>query len=204
MRIKFLLFTLLAMVLSFASNAETSHSNNGDRLSAQDFTIEAGQKNVEVKLMLERKNSQDFTNIQFDIEFPEGIRPCANANGKFGTAGDDVMGENGAIVNFSHNMDRTEFYPNHRVVGTNMLKIPIEANPAHIYTFYVQCDENVKSGTYKLLAKGLKYTSYNDDLWANGNSQEICTITVDGTAPDAPDTHTDNGDKLTAQDFTVT
>ncbi|MCQ2289564.1 MAG: cohesin domain-containing protein, partial [Muribaculaceae bacterium] len=168
-----------------------THTDNGDKLTAQDFTVTPGQKNVEVKLMLERKNSLDFTNIQFDIEFPEGIRPCANANGRFGTEGFDVMGENGAIVNFSHNMDRTEFYPNHRVVGTNMLKIPIEANPAHIYTFYVQCDENVKSGTYKLLAKGLKYTSYNDDLWANANSQEICTITVEDATDPVDDTYTD-------------
>lgn len=184
MKIKSLLFAAFVAAISFAGNAETTHPDNGDKITAENFEINAGDKNVQVKLYLTRQNSPDFTNIQFDLDFPEGqLKPCANAKGKFGAAGNDVKDEDGAIVTFSDNMDRTDFYPNHRVVGANMTKTAIYANPCHLYTLYVECPADAKTGEYSLMTKTVKYTSYDDDAWHSVDPAEICKVTVKGSDP---------------------
>lgn len=181
MKIKSLLFAALVAGFAFTANAEVNYTNCGDVVSAPELVLEPGQQGT-VQLYLTRQTSPDFTNIQLDVHFPEGIRPAANAKGKYTQNGADTKDEDGAIVTFSDNFNRTDFYPNHRFVGANMTKTPITANPCHMINIFVKADEDMKGGDYTITADCLKYTAYCDDSYATWDDvQNLCKVTVTGT-----------------------
>ena len=179
MKIKSLLFAALAATMSLSAVAET-HANQGDKLTAPDFTVKAGDDAItEVTLSLTRTTSPDFTNMQFNLVFPEGLRPVQNAKKKWQAAAPDVCDEGIPFVTWKSNFDMPEKYPDHTYVGSNMEKIPCEANPASLLTFYVKADADMPKGDYELKAHTLKYTSYDDDAWHTLEEQVVCKVTVE-------------------------
>ena len=182
MKIKSLLFAALAATMSLSAVAET-HANQGDKLTASDFTVKAGDDAItEVTLSLTRTTSPDFTNMQFNLVFPEGLRPVQNAKKKWQAAAPDVCDEGIPFVTWKSNFDMPEKYPDHTYVGSNMEKIPCEANPASLLTFYVKADADMPQGDYELKAHTLKYTSYDDDAWHTLEEQVVCKVTVENNS----------------------
>ena len=180
MKIKSLLFAALVAGMGMTANAETAYTNCGDVLSCNDFEIVAGaEEYTEVTLVLTRQTSPDWTNIQFDLIFPEGLRPVQNAKKRWQTAAPDVCDEGIPFVTWKSNFDNPNKYPVHTYVGSNLEKIPCEANPAQLLTFYVKADADMPKGDYELKAHTLKYTSYDDDAWHTLEEQVVCKVTVE-------------------------
>lgn len=183
MKLKYLLMTLavLACFTASAADDEIAYTNCGDRLTSENVVIQRDQPGyTEIPLMLTRQTSPDFTNIQFDLVFPEGIRPYYDeADGVYGYEGDDMYTRRKFYVDFSHNMNHTEFYPVYTLFGLNIGKNKITANPANVYVVYVKADADMAPGDYVLKAKKLKYTCYDNNSYATADLQEVCTITVE-------------------------
>ena len=194
------LFLVVLACFSLSAFAETQFTGAGDKVTAKDFTVKPGEGNAEVKLMLERKSSLDFTNIQFDIVFPvdengKGLHPV-RIDGEYDACGNDIpMSGNTTAVSYANNYDITEFFPCHRVVGANMTKTPIEVNPCQFYTLNIAADEGMLPGDYPILVKGLKYTSFSDDAYSTSDEQVVCIVHVGSD--------TQKGDVVTAPDFSI-
>ena len=184
MKFKSLLFAALVAGMSMTASAQndgTAYTDCGDILSADAVTVKPGEVGI-VNVYLTRQTAPDFTNIQFDIVFPEGLRPYLDEDGVYGWSGDDItmVGKPKApAVAFKDNFMVDEFYPNHRVVGANMTKTAQTANPCQLYCFNVKADENMAGGDYQLKCHSLKYTTYSDDSYATKDEQVLGTVTVD-------------------------
>ncbi len=216
MRIKSLLLATLVACMSFAAHAETAYTNVGDKMRAPDFTIKAGETTGEdgVALTMTRVDPKatDFTNIQLDIVFPvdkngKGLRPV-EIDGVYGWAGSDIpmIGKPKVpCVHYNNNFDMPEKYPVHTVVGVNMTKTAIEANPCQLYNFYLAADEGMLTGDYQIKVKNIKYTIYANDSFATADEQVVCTVHVEGRAPGVPSDPDilKRNDKLTTGNFTV-
>ena len=126
---------------------------------------------IELPMTLTMPDGDDFTNIQFHVVFPEGVRPALDDFGSYGFGGDDIplAGRPPAsVVTFSDNFNKEEFYPEYDVIGANMNKVPVTANPCHFYTMNVICDETAKAGQFKLY---MKYTKANNEAVELGTSE---------------------------------
>ena len=193
MKIKSLLFAALVAGMGMTANAETAYTNCGDVLSCNDFEIVAGaEEYTEVTLVLTRQTSPDWTNIQFDLVFPEGLRPVQNAKKRWQTAAPDVCDEGIPFVTWKSNFDNPQKYPVHTYVGSNLEKIACEANPAQLLTFYVKADADMVGGEYEFKAKRLKYTCYNDDSYATADEQVLCGVTVKSSFTAVNDLNVEN------------
>ena len=191
MKMKSLLFAALVAGMSFAANAETAYTNVGDKMTAPNFTLKAGEATGDDGLAFTMtrvdEKATDWTNIQFDIVFPQdangkGLRPV-EIDGAFDWAGEELpmVGKPKApCVSYKNNFDMPEKYPVHTVVGVNMTKTAIEANPCQLYCMYVKADEDMLMGDYELKVKNLKYTIYANDSFATADEQVLCTVHVDG------------------------
>jgi len=178
MKIKSLLF---AALVAFTASAQ--HVGNGDLLTSPAVTINAGET-AQLVLSLTRQNSADFTNLQFNLTFPEGIRPALDSDMEcYGWEGDGIpLKAKKPVMTYTDNMDVASKYPEHSVVGVNMSKTAITANPCEVYVLSVGADADAKSGEVELKANTLKYTSYNDEAWHSLDPQVVCKITINGAS----------------------
>ena len=188
MKIKSLLFAALVAGISMSAYAE-DYVDCGDVMTADNFTLKAGEMlEGGVEVSLDKKMATDFTNIQFDIVFPQdangkGLRPCLDEDGVYGWSGDGIsmVGKPKApAVAYKDNFEVEEFYPNHRVVGANMTKTAQTLNPVQLYSFNVKADEDMLTGDYQLIIHSIKYTDYADNSYATKAEQVLCTVHVDG------------------------
>ena len=192
MKMKSLLFAALVAGISMNASAKNETFDNcGDVMSADNVTLKAGEM-VEggVALTLDKKHEKavDFTNIQFDITFPQdangkALRPCLDEDGVYDWSGDDIdmVGKPKApCVAYSNNFGNPEKYPNMLgVVGVNMTKTAVTANPVQLYCMNVTADEDMLGGEYQIIVKDLMYTTYSDDAYETAEPQVLCTVTVD-------------------------
>lgn len=171
---------LLAALVAVSASAQTAYTDCGDILCAKSVVLKAGETSV-VNLMLVRKTAPDFTNIQFNLTYPQGIRPYLDPEmDDYGWEGPDVMGKRSSYVTFSNNFGRENTYPNFTVVGVNMNKVAITENPAQLYCLSISADENLESGDYDITSDYIKYTCYNNDSYATAGEQLVCTIHIEG------------------------
>ncbi len=182
MKIKSIIFAALVAGMSMSANAQTAYTDAGDKLTAENITLKSGATTV-INLYLTRKTAPDFTNIQFNISYPEGIRPYMDPDMEdYGWEGDDVMGKRASNVNYTTNFGKESAYPNFSVVGVNMNKVAITANPAQLYCISISADENMETGDYDITTDYIKYTCYSNDSYATAGKQVVCTVHVEGTA----------------------
>lgn len=179
--VSLLLFACMAVM----NAAAVTHEDCGDRLTAvhDNYVLVAGDSVItQVDLLLTRQTSPDFTCIQFDLVFPEGIRPAIDAGGEYGFAGELPSTKRVACpINFLDNLGKTSLYPVFTVVGVNAgaaSMIPIDVNPCQLYCLNVKADATAQPGTYQLKAKHLKYVAKGNDAYESEAEQVICTFTV--------------------------
>jgi len=180
MKIKSLLF---AALVAFTASAQTAYTDCADKLTADAVTLKAGESTV-LNLNLNRQTSSDFTNIQFNVTFPEGIRPVEDADMEcYGWEGEGIpLKARKPVVAYTDNFAKTDIYPNYAVVGVNMNKVAVTENPCQIYCLSVGADEGLETGDYEVTTDYIKYTTYANDSYATSGKQVICTIHVEGTA----------------------
>lgn len=186
MKIKSLLFAALAAGMSLSASA-ADHENCGDLLTATNVQVKPGEIAV-VELLLTKQTAPDFTTIQFDIIFPEGLKPCLNEDNVYAWAGDDIVmaGKPKApVVSYTDNFANPDKYPQFTVVGANSTNNKQTSNPCQLYYFNVTADSSTPSGEYELKAANLKYTTYSGDTYATAAEQVICKVTVDNPNPTA-------------------
>ena len=123
---------------------------------------------------------QDFTNVQFNLVFPQ------DANGKGVRLGKDADGEafyslvgtsRKTYVDFSYNAEK---YPDIPFVGVNTSKTAIKDNPQDLMEMYLVADEGMLTGDYELAFHTLKYTAYTDEKIQNLDGGVVCKIHVEG------------------------
>ena len=176
-----------------ASAKNETFDNCGDVMSADNVTLKAGEM-VEggVALTLDKKHEKavDFTNIQFDITFPQdangkALRPCLDEDGVYDWSGDDIdmVGKPKApCVSFSNNYDVDTNFPTYRAVGVNMTKTAVKANPVQLYYVNIKADEGMLTGDYQVLVSEIIYTNYDDDTFNSLEPQVLMTVHVDGVS----------------------
>ncbi len=162
MKIKTLLLTAVVAGMSFSASAYEYVKNNGDYVYSDEGLEMNMNDTINLKCDRQRYTSTNMANIQIDFIFPEGIRPVANASGRYARCGDDAYLDGEALLTWATNFDYTDFYPQHRVVGANFTKTRITANPAHIATFFFAADDQMVTGDYQILGTEIKYTDYED------------------------------------------
>lgn len=186
MKVKTLLLAAIVATMSLSAVAAedgTAYTNCGDKLTAENVIVKPGAL-TEVDLVLTRLASPDFTNIQFDLIYPEGIEPMVDLYGDMAFPGTlTKFGRNGVdVISFKHNMNEPENYPVFRIVGANAgdtEQKPETQNPCQLYCINITANANTPSGEYQLKAANLKYTCLNNDSYATADEQVICTITVE-------------------------
>ncbi len=182
MKIKSLLFAAIAVFSVVSASAQDEYIDCKDKLSAESIILrsEIGTVNV----YLTRELAPDFTNIQFDLVFPEGIYPVLDEDEVYDWAGDDIpmVGKPKVpCVSFRNNFQRDDFYPEHTVVGVNMTKTAVLANPCQLYCFNIAADERMLNvGTYQIMVKNLKYTTKDNEAYRNLDEQVLCNVEFSG------------------------
>ncbi len=199
MKIKHLLSLAAVAMMGLAANAQYSDMtfDGTDYISSDQevYFVERGAAlPTTIKLTLTRMEEHlpygaDFTNIQFSIHYPEGVRPSLDEYGEdYCYRGADVVNARGsAILSFSHNAKPEDGkYPDITYVGANMTKTAITKNPCQFVEFYVKADADMADGDYELKWHTLKYTAYTDEKIQNNvgaaNAVKLCTIKVRPTA----------------------
>ena len=138
---------------------------------------------IEMPMVLNMPDGDDFTNIQIHLVFPEAVRPYFDEENECcGYAGSGIKKKAGApVVSYSDNMyvhedpdDPTTpfvfneaFYPEFDIIGANMSKTPNTTNPNEFYVLNVICDPDTKAGQFKMY---LKYTKSNEEAVALGTA----------------------------------
>lgn len=187
MKVKTLLLAAIVATMSLSAVAAedgTAYTNCGDKLTAENVIVKPGEVQV-INFTLTRLASPNFTNIQFDIIFPEGIIPTVDADGDMAWPG--TLSKFGGkkpvdVINFKHNMNEPENYPVYRIVGANAgdsEQQPETQNPCQLYCINITANSTTPSGEYQLKAANLKYTCLNNDSYATADEQVVCTITVE-------------------------
>ena len=175
MKVKSLLLDAAAFVALGASAQSVA-------TDVDDIVIDETNVNqmIEMPLILTMPEGDNFTNIQFTLHFPEGVKPYELfVDGEslgFGYGGDDIAtykeGRNTVpSVAFSDNFYVPEFWPEYTVFGVNMIKIANETNPYHFYTVQIIADESVKTGAS--MGIYVKYTRYDDVAREFGTDTEF-------------------------------
>jgi len=161
MKVKSLLLAAAAMVALGASAQSITVGN-----------IEVNDENVgqliEVPFTLNMPDGDNFTNIQFHIVFPQGVKPYYDEENEcYGYAGSGIKKKAGApVVSFSDNFAKEEYYPEHDVIGANTTKTPNTTNPNEFYVLNVVCDKKA-AGQIKLWCK---YVREDDTAYAFGTA----------------------------------
>ena len=146
--------------------------------------------------------SGDFTNIQVNITFPEGLEPCmidydaydedgtmtkVDEGGVFTMEGPDLkLVKKVPCVSYTDNFDVPENWPTYDVVGANLSKTPNTTNPNHFLTIFCTTrGDKVVTGDRPFTAY-VKYTQENDKSHAIGTPTEHFTLTtISFTGPSA-------------------
>ncbi|MBQ7690760.1 MAG: leucine-rich repeat protein [Muribaculaceae bacterium] len=160
-------------------------------ISAPELTLTRADigKVIELPLTLTMPEGGDFTNIQFNLTFPKGLRPIADADGLYGYGGDDIPMKNGSpVVRFTDNLDREDWWPFHDVIGTNFTKTPVTANPCHIYTLNVTADADFEPGERDFKVY-MKYTCSNNESYEIGSPDSRVTFTKVKFVDENPEFH---------------
>lgn len=185
MKIKALLLTALVAGMSLNAFA-TDYTDCGDKMTATDadYVLTPGEL-VTVPLNLTREISPNFTNIQWDVIFPEGIRPVADEFGDKGFAGEmSTFGRNKTpVIGFKHNFEDATKYPVFTIVGSNngdTKQYGETQNPCQLYNINLAADKGIEAGTYVLKCAALKYTDEANDSYETAAEQVICTFTIKG------------------------
>ena len=154
MKVKSLLLAVAAFVALGASAQAT--------ISMPDINVtpeNVGQLQT-IPMTLNMPEGDDFTNIQFHIVFPEGVRPMADQYGLYGDCGNGIaLSGRYPAVAFSDNMKEDAMWPEYDIIGANMSKTPSTDNPHEFYLLNIVCEEGAK-GQFKVW---LKYTKSNDE-----------------------------------------
>ena len=154
MRLKTFLLAAIAICSFHVIPAVSVHDNCNDRIKAPNVIVTAGEV-FSLPMTLHRELSENFTNLQFDIVFPVGIYPEQFEGEEiYDWAGDDIPLTGRyqiPCITFRNNYDVSNYYPYHRVVGTNMTKFPVTANPCDFYTLNLRVDDEMPSGVYELI-----------------------------------------------------
>ena len=186
MKVKALLLTALVAGMSFVASA-TDNTNCGDKLTAEaaDYEINATDVTTIPLVLTRMTETSNFTNIQFDVIFPEGVRPAADEFGDKGFAGTlTTFGRNKTdVIGFKHNFEDATKYPTFTVVGANngdTKQYGETQNPCQLYNINVKADANLAAGTYDLKAANIKYTDEANNSYSTLEEQVICTLTVKG------------------------
>lgn len=145
-----------------------------------------------------------WKNIQFNLTFPEGLRPVKvnyddndncylddSEDGFYDEAGSDVVMKGRPPVpqvTYSNNFGNPEKYPNHIVVGANLTAV---WNPAgEVYAMYVAADEDMPNGEYDLMvySKWIDQCDGDNTIFTDEERGVLCHITVARTVE--PETKT--------------
>ncbi|MBQ0115505.1 MAG: hypothetical protein KBT10_06515 [Bacteroidales bacterium] len=191
MKIKALLLTALVAGMSLNAFA-TDYTDCGDKMAALEANYEVNSTDVTVVTLVFTRvtPTTNFTNIQWDVTFPEGIRPAADEDGEYGYVLDGQLSQFGGkkkvdVIGFKHNFLDASKYPTYTVVGSNngdVKQYGETKNPCQIYNINVKADEGIAAGTYDLKAANIKYTDEANDSYETAAEQVICTFTVAGSA----------------------
>ena len=185
------LFTLaFAAALALTVQA-ADYTDCGDVMTADQPNYEISSETVTtVGIYLTRLSSPDFTNFQFDIIFPDGIRPGLDEYQDYGYDGDFfTWGRMNVTIKCRHNLDVESKYPVYTVLGVNQFtsqKFPETQNPCCVFHVNVKADKDLAPGTYDFKTARLKYTDGESNSYATAGEQVICTLTV-GSQSDVKD-----------------
>lgn len=190
MKMKSLLFAALVAGMSFSAMAEEHYTNVGDKMTAPDATVEAGTQYKNVVVTLERNTSfanfsDNFTNMQFELVFPEGVKPILKSDGTVN------IGKTPATSYYSEdegeNVDAIKWKSTlagnvATVVGSNMDKYPIKTNPIELFKINYETAAELAAGEYAIQVQNIKYCAYNNDDFKTEEAQTVCTLKVEGSA----------------------
>ena len=166
---------------------------------------------VEIPITLTMPEGGNFTNIQFEITFPDGLRPVKvsyndddepfideSDNGEeYGCIGEDIPLRGGfSLLGLTDNLDVISNWPNYIVVGTNMTKTAITKNPCHVYTLYATSMPDYALGTREMKIY-VKYTTYEDGSYTIGSwDNKVPLTTIIFTEPSETVRGDVNGDDV--------
>ena len=188
MKMKSLLFAALVAGMSFSAMAEEHYTNVGDKMTAADATVEAGTQYKNVIVTLERNASfanfsDNFTNIQFELVFPEGVKPILKSDGtvNIGKTTDCKYYDEDAEENVDAITWKAAVAGNVvTVVGANLNKHKLTKNPIELCKINYETAADIKAGEYVIQAQNIKYTVYNNDDFKTEAAQKVCTLKVEG------------------------
>ena len=134
-------------------------------------------KLIEMPLTLTMPEGGNFTNIQFLLTFPEGLKPMADDEGYYGYVGDGVAKRNRVpVVSFNDNFDDETRWPNYTVLGVNASKVKTTTNPCHVYTMNVTPTENFTGGERDMMIY-VKYTTFENTVATIGTLTDYVPLT---------------------------
>ena len=150
--------------------------------------------------------AKQWKNIQFNLTFPEGLRPVKvnmddndnyvldseeyNENGEstgwWDECGADITligpkTNKKPCVEYSSNFDNAEMYPNFKVVGANM---SATLNPeGEVYIMFVAADEDMPNGTYdlKVYCKWIDQNDGDNTIFSDEERGVLCQVIVNRT-----------------------
>ena len=133
---------------------------------------------MQLPLTLHMPQGGDFTQIQIEVSFPEGLHPIMDEDGCYGFAGDDITKKNKVpVVTFTDNMDVDGYWPTYMIVGANVTLTPVTANPCHVYTLNFTADPGYDAGEREFTAY-VKYVGSNNKSYTIGLPEDPVTLTT--------------------------
>lgn len=190
MKMKSLLFAALVAGMSFSAMAEEHYTNVGDKMTAPDATVEAGTQYKNVVVTLERNASfanftDGFTNMQFELVFPEGVKPILKSDGtvNIGKTNDCKYYDEDAEENVDAITWKSTVAGNvATVVGANLNKHKLTKNPIELCKINYETAAELAAGEYAIQVQNIKYCAYNNDDYKTEAAQTVCTLKVEGSA----------------------
>lgn len=185
---KSLLFAALVAGMSFSAMAEEHYTNVGDKMTAPDATVEAGTQYKNVVVTLERNASfanftDGFTNMQFELVFPEGVKPLLKSDGtvNIGKTNDCKYYDEDAEENVDAITWKSTVAGNvATVVGANLNKHKLTKNPIELCKINYETAADLAAGEYAIQVQNIKYCAYNNDDYKTEEVQTVCTLKVEG------------------------
>lgn len=183
MKVKTLLLSAFA-VMSLSAVAQTQFTGCHDVVTGvpEKATLKPGETTNIAMTITPEKEGLDFTNMQFDIVFPEAFEPAINEDEEdYIWAGEDITTTKKGLpyVDFStHNMKNPEKYPRFTTVGSNGTKTA-QSFPSQFATFCVKVKDNAASGEYAFKMPYMKFTCFNNDSYKTEDDQVLCVIKVE-------------------------
>lgn len=186
--IKVVLVISLIVGQNFSITAEEHYTNVGDKLIAADTIVESGSQYKNIPITLDRNVSfenfsDNFTNIQFQLVFPDGVRPILKSDGtaNIGKTDDCKYYDEDEDSNLDAITWKATIAGNTvTVIGVNLNKHKLTKNPIELCKISYETTAGIKPGKYAILAQNIKYTSYNNDDFKTVFAQTLCTLTIEG------------------------